>query len=536
MKLITKLFLVSAGCLIYTSCSTKDDIYEEPKTPEINLEEYANSFSNYTTVDINITSNIKNAVFSIYLENPFKNGDFSGEPVLTAVTPIKTSLKVPKDVKTLYVMGNGAMKEFATGNINLDDVITGSRASTTSLPPPVVLAAYAKYLPLNHINVKGDDLYKCTDLVVEADNNVIFFNSKLFNIIDRLLEPKVWLYSYPTSKMNTLTTSDCTFYGVDKQGNMITVPYSGVADGTANNLLSASNDTGNKYADLGPFNKGVNLGFVIMGPWGKLQFTTPALNTRNYIGTVIHYGMNDNYTVTKKVIGGAIFSCSEDGYKFKVVGMSMYDVNSCFYNPDYNDFLFSIVTDMRTANEIITNPPTTDDDYRTEIGIIMFEDNYPDHGDFDFNDAVVQYKVKDYYNCANGKKDIWTKLLAYGCDYNNTFGFHDKSGYVPFFNNITGYVNVRNESLDFTNRPTISKTLYGDVKPYLYNGNGYIFDTNYNTGDFPYVLIIPLKSENDTDFGWCVEKNRIDAVYPFAAPRATNWYTTPTDATKTINR
>ena len=38
---------------------------------------------------------------------------------------------------------------------------------------------------------------------------------------------------------------------------------------------------------------------------------------------------------------------------------------------------------------------------KTSVGLYLFEDNYPYRGDFDFNDAVVQYEIRDYYQSKN---------------------------------------------------------------------------------------------------------------------------------------
>ena len=49
---------------------------------------------------------------------------------------------------------------------------------------------------------------------------------------------------------------------------------------------------------------------------------------------------------------------------------------------------------------------------KTSVGLYLFEDNYPYRGDFDFNDAVVQYEIRDYYQSKNRAKQITVQLMA----------------------------------------------------------------------------------------------------------------------------
>ncbi len=64
------------------------------------------------------------------------------------------------------------------------------------------------------------------------------------------------------------------------------------------------------------------------------------------------------------------------------------------YDGDYNDMLCLIETNPITIEpeEPITPPSVTE--YSTKKGYyLLFEDNYPYQGDFDFNDVVIEYKI-----------------------------------------------------------------------------------------------------------------------------------------------
>ena len=59
-----------------------------------------------------------------------------------------------------------------------------------------------------------------------------------------------------------------------------------------------------------------------------------------------------------------------------------------------------------------------------ENGTLMFEDNFPDEGDYDFNDMVVQYNVAVKKNNDTNQIEeiLWRHiLLAVGADYDNAF-------------------------------------------------------------------------------------------------------------------
>ena len=43
-------------------------------------------------------------------------------------------------------------------------------------------------------------------------------------------------------------------------------------------------------------------------------------------------------------------------------------------------------------------------------GFLLFEDNYPNQGDFDFNDAVIYYSITAYTDKSTA--DVYAQLLA----------------------------------------------------------------------------------------------------------------------------
>lgn len=61
----------------------------------------------------------------------------------------------------------------------------------------------------------------------------------------------------------------------------------------------------------------------------------------------------------------------------------------------------------------------------TSFGSFAFEDNWPDYGDYDFNDLVVDYQFKHYLNADNQvvAMDSKFKIRAIGAGFRNGFGF-----------------------------------------------------------------------------------------------------------------
>lgn len=61
----------------------------------------------------------------------------------------------------------------------------------------------------------------------------------------------------------------------------------------------------------------------------------------------------------------------------------------------------------------------------TTYGTFAFEDKWPDYGDYDFNDLVVDYRFKHYMNADNQIVEMESefKVRAAGAGYRNGFGF-----------------------------------------------------------------------------------------------------------------
>lgn len=163
-----------------------------------------------------------------------------------------------------------------------------------------------------------------------------------------------------------------------------------------------------------------NLGFVYLGGQ-NLRFTTPALNIGfpgpgdnqygtyaekgNYLGYTLKYeeahyndgetnqgSMGDGtFVLDRHVANGFIWHFTRNGKQYDVLGMdNQYPFNKqTFYDADYADYKVLISTDpeyLKPVEEILRPVHTA---FTLEEGYYLFEDTYPEEGDYDYNDVIV---------------------------------------------------------------------------------------------------------------------------------------------------
>lgn len=144
---------------------------------------------------------------------------------------------------------------------------------------------------------------------------------------------------------------------------------------------------GSKYTSRFPAGK--SIGWIMVsgtngenvGDLGSFRFSTPVLNDQ-----VPNTPFNGPYT-------GGIARWSEEG-QCNIVGMENRlhldtDKNN---DKDYNDILFMVESDPIIKPQDDVPPPPSEDPKGYGIsGVLAFEDNWPDKGDYDFNDLVIDY-------------------------------------------------------------------------------------------------------------------------------------------------
>lgn len=303
--------------------------------------------------------------------------------------------------------------------------------------------------------------------------------------------------------------------------------------------------------------EGYNLGFVYLGGQ-NLRFTTPALNIGfpgpadsqygqypakgNYLGFTLQYdvakmnnenpGYSGNFVLDRHVANGFIWHFTFNGKQYDVLGMdNQYPFNKqTFYDADYADYKVLISTDpeyLKPVEELLKPIHTP---FTLEEGYYLFEDTYPNEGDYDYNDVIVQYEWRHYpeeNKSEGGLNRVNCTLEGYACEYYNTFGFintHENAAqsHHPLFTGIHGMMNVKREpdfiDLEADNTIDIEYEFVGNknyIYPYLNNGNGDIYQRE-TTGDFkcPFVLTVPeVLDADENEFRWTIEGVRLEDAY-----------------------
>lgn len=164
------------------------------------------------------------------------------------------------------------------------------------------------------------------------------------------------------------------------------------------------------------FPKNTRIGFLIWnngwingngGPFANNVFySTKSLNKDQKSHTAVFGGEDQN------------------GQKYNIITMEDWD------DWDYNDLAFIISTDPIDAIDV-PEAPKPGDRVGTEAyrGLLGFEDNWPNQGDYDMNDMVLKYVSSVDYNYENNVISITDKftLSWTGASYHNGFAYE-----VPF--------------------------------------------------------------------------------------------------------
>jgi LruC domain-containing protein len=201
--------------------------------------------------------------------------------------------------------------------------------------------------------------------------------------------------------------------------------------------------TGNKVY-LGSFTKGTTIAwFLVPEGWNSskkkvdwkenIKFSDKHLNTFTSAAYRQHVALLYDQSLQKLILG-------------------MEDLDRPSGDNDFNDAVFYVNVTPFTAVKTTALAPTdnTDDDdgdgvsnsvdvepknpaiafhaytpAQGTFGTLAFEDLFPNQGDYDMNDLVVDYNFKEYLNAKNEivKMDVSLKLRAAGGVQHNGFGF-----------------------------------------------------------------------------------------------------------------
>ena len=297
------------------------------------------------------------------------------------------------------------------------------------------------YFPEGKNNV-GPLVTDNADILIKEDANVVinYFGG------DTGAKSVFAYYCYPkdasTDEIRKATKHACVIFP-NAHGNSLGY-YSGVAVN-----LKYINETGNfpqKDPERIPAN--TKIGFLIWNNgWGNAKangnmfYSTKSLNSDKISHTAIFAAKN------------------KAGDRVNVITMEDWKNGE----NDYNDVAFVISSNPIAAIEV-PDVPNPGDRQGTEMysGVLGFEDNWPEQGDYDLNDVVMKYQSSVDYNIDNKVLNIIDKFtLAWtGANYKNSFAYE-----VPFDLSKASKVTVNGSEASSYSGNVI--TLFKDAKAEL---------------------------------------------------------------------
>lgn len=296
------------------------------------------------------------------------------------------------------------------------------------------------YFPEGKNNV-GPLVTDNADILIKEDANVVinYFGG------DTGAKSVFAYYCYPKDasidEIRKATKHACVF--PNAHGNSLGY-YSGVAVN-----LKYINETGNfpqKDPERIPANTKIgfliwNNGWVNAKANGNMFYSTKSLNSDKISHTAIFAAKN------------------KAGDRVNVITMEDWKNGE----NDYNDVAFVISSNPIAAIEV-PDVPNPGDRQGTEMysGVLGFEDNWPEQGDYDLNDVVMKYQSSVDYNIDNKVLNIIDKFtLAWtGANYKNSFAYE-----VPFDLSKASKVTVNGSEASSYSGNVI--TLFKDAKAEL---------------------------------------------------------------------
>lgn len=297
------------------------------------------------------------------------------------------------------------------------------------------------YFPEGKNNV-GPLVTDNADILIKEDANVVinYFGG------DTGAKSVFAYYCYPKDasidEIRKATKHACVIFP-NAHGNSLGY-YSGVAVN-----LKYINETGNfpqKDPERIPANTKIgfliwNNGWVNAKANGNMFYSTKSLNSDKISHTAIFAAKN------------------KAGDRVNVITMEDWKNGE----NDYNDVAFVISSNPIAAIEV-PDVPNPGDRQGTEMysGVLGFEDNWPEQGDYDLNDVVMKYQSSVDYNIDNKVLNIIDKFtLAWtGANYKNSFAYE-----VPFDLSKASKVTVNGSEASSYSGNVI--TLFKDAKAEL---------------------------------------------------------------------
>ena len=492
MKRINFTLLLIASLLAVVSCNTKKD------TPIDNLKGMndlvvADNFNWSTASDAlfqvraldNSNQPIKGAKINIYTSDPLEDGKLIVSGVTDANGIYKVDYEVPAYYESLFVstdyVGLPSPGQVELNQHGFNITLGGQQIKSHVKSSAGLKSLNSSYKYLGSYNAQGvpDYLEPENDVITQSllndINNTLPERQPLTQSHPEYLLPEwdynlhlieacdVWItfvhegadyknvlgfYSYPTGQ-TPQTPADI---------DTITIIYPNVSyDGSGGGLYS-----GNKVY-IGQFDAGMTVSFALMADgWVGGQVTD---------GKWIVYSNPNLNPESDPALRQHTVLLNDNGRNLLLLGIEdiRRDNSSCDH--DFNDAIFYVTAnpieaidqsqfpniDYTGADDDGDGVPDNVDNYPDDpnkafdnyffnqgsYGTLAYEDLWPSKGDYDFNDAVIDYNFNQVTNADNDMVEINAEFIlrAHGAFYHNGFGFQmpfDKS----LVSSVTGDLNV----------------------------------------------------------------------------------------------
>ena len=357
------------------------------------------------------------------------------------VTPVDSSTRSAQTRSSLKFITNVIPNVLGTWNVN-----TGRPNyldASQKINVDATLKSYiTTYFPEGKNNVGTNLVSDDADILIKEDANVVvnYFGG------DTGAQSVIAYYCYSENasidEIRQAAKHACVIFPNAHKSSLGN--YSGVAVN-----LKYINETGS-FPEEEPerIPAGTKIGFLIWNDgWrgvkanGNMFYSTKSLNSDKISHTAIFAAKN------------------KAGERVNVITMEDWKNGE----NDYNDVAFVISSNPIVAIEV-PDVPNPGDRQGTEkySGVLGFEDNWPEQGDYDLNDVVMKYQSSVDYNIDNKVLNIIDKFtLAWtGANYKNSFAYE-----VPFDLSKASKVTVNGSEASSYSGNVI--TLFKDAKAEL---------------------------------------------------------------------
>ena len=357
------------------------------------------------------------------------------------VTPVDSSTRSAQTRSSLKFITNVIPNVLGTWNVNTGrpNYLDASKKINVD----ATLKSYiTTYFPEGKNNVGTNLVSDDADILIKEDANVVinYFGG------DTGAKSVFAYYCYPkdasTDEIRKATKHACVIFP-NAHGNSL-----GYYSGVAVNLKYIADTRNFPQKDPERIPANTKIGFLIWNNgWvnakanGNMFYSTKSLNSDKISHTAIFAAKN------------------KAGDRVNVITMEDWKNGE----NDYNDVAFVISSNPIAAIEV-PDVPNPGDRQGTEMysGVLGFEDNWPEQGDYDLNDVVMKYQSSVDYNIDNKVLNIIDKFtLAWtGANYKNSFAYE-----VPFDLSKASQVIINGDEITSYSGNVI--TLFKDAKAEL---------------------------------------------------------------------